>query len=267
MSKFCTKCGATLEDNAAFCTSCGTKFEAVAQPQAAPAQAPASSGESILDKVKANANVESLKKLQSDPNFTKYVGIGAVAVVVLILIIILVNVIGSGYEKPIDKFLKGIEKEDGEIIMEAFHEQELKSEKKDMEWTSKEQKDSYESMAKLNYAMYEAEFGKKLSISWKEVDREKLDDDDLKEYEDTLEEMWDEKGLDVSKGYEVDVEIKVKGKDDKDELDGSFVVLKVDGDWCLYANSIDLGLSLDSLDDLDLGDLGDLDDLLGDLDF
>ena len=35
MSKFCTTCGAALDDNATFCTNCGTPQQA---QQAAPAQ-------------------------------------------------------------------------------------------------------------------------------------------------------------------------------------------------------------------------------------
>ena len=256
MSKFCTKCGATLEDNAAFCTLCGEKFETAAE--AAPA---ANNGEeTILDKFKANANAEGIKKLTGNPNFAKYVGIGAAVLALIIVIAILSSILGSGYKKPVKNIFEGIKKEDGEILMKAYHETELKNQKDANEMTNKEQKEGYEEIAKAQYKYWEEEYGKKLKISYKIVDEEKMDKDDLKDLEKTLEELWDEKSLDVSKAYELDVEVKVKGKDDDDVLEGEFVVAKVEGDWCIVSSSVEdgwlIGLSsassyLDSLEGLE----------------
>ena len=118
MSKFCTKCGASIEDNSSFCTSCGAKFDAA--PAASTASA--DSNDSILDKFKANANVETIKGLQSNPNFKKYVGIGVVAIAAIIIICILVSVLSGGYMKPIENYFEGIVKKDAETFMEAYHE-------------------------------------------------------------------------------------------------------------------------------------------------
>lgn len=234
MSKFCTKCGATLDDNAAFCTTCGAKFDT-----AAPA-AKADENASIIDKVKANANAEGIKSLSANPNFTKYLGIGVVAVVAIIILCILISVLSSGWKTPIKKYFKAIEEKDGEIYMETIHETSLKNTKKAYDWTNKEQKEYYDESVESTYDYLEEEYGKKLKISYKIIDKEELEDDDLKDYEDLLEDSWDEKSLDVSKGYEVDVEVKVKGNDDDDDsIDGEFVVLKVDGDWCLVSKSVE----------------------------
>lgn len=254
MSKFCTKCGATLDDNAAFCTTCGAKFDV------APAQTAekADGNETLLDKFKANANAEGLKKLQANPNFTKYVGIGVVAIAAIIIICILCSVLGGGWKKPIKNYFKGIEEKDGAILMEAYHEYELKNEKKANDWTNSEQKKSYKETAKLlnKYLDEIEEYGNDIKISVKFDDKEKLDEDELKDYEKALEVAWDKKNLEVTKGYTVEGITKIKGDDDKGEEDFEFVVLKVDGDWCMVDESV-LSLSIEDFDDA-MAELGDL---------
>ena len=228
MSKFCTKCGATLDDNAAFCTTCGTKFNV-----AASAPAKDDSNATILDKFKANANAEGLKKLQANPKFTMYVGIGAAAIAAIIILVLVFSLFGGAWKKPIENYYKGIEKKDGEIFMSAYHELQLKSEKKKYDWSASEQEKEYKSSAKGIYSYLKEEYGNGIKLSVKYEDKEKIDKDDLKDYEEFLQLKWDKKSLEVTKGYEVEGIVKVKGDDDKDELDFDYVVLKIDGDWAI----------------------------------
>ena len=260
MSKFCTKCGASIEDNSSFCTSCGAKFDAA--PAASTASA--DSNDSILDKFKANANVETIKGLQSNPNFKKYVGIGVVAIAVIIIICILVSVLSGGYMKPIENYFEGIEKKDAETFMEAYHEYQLKYEKKNYcDGSADELEDGYKSAVKTFYNSLKEEYGSDLKISVSVEDKEKIDKDDLKDYEEFLQENWDKKSLEVTKGYEVEVEVTIKGDDDKDSDTSDFVVLKIDGDWCICEFSLDY--VQDALDDVQdaLDDTTDLLDAMG----
>lgn len=263
MSKFCTKCGATLDDNAAFCTSCGTKFNT-----ANAAQPAANESGSFIDKVKSNANMESIKGLQSNPNFTKYVGIGAVAIAVIIVICILVSVLTGGYMKPIEKLWDGIADKDGELYMEAYHELELKSERKKYDLSTKEQVKNYKDEAKTLYRMLKDEYGSDLKIKVKIEEKEKIDKDDLKDYEELLQYVWDKKSIKVTKGYEVDAVVEIKGDDDKDEEDTSYVVLKVNGDWCIAPYEVeDVADKLERYKDKEDGDSDDISDFLSDSDF
>lgn len=258
MSKFCTKCGATLEDNAAFCTACGTKFDV------APATAEkADDNASILDKFKANANAEGIKKLQANPNFTKYVGIGVVAIAAIIIICILCSILGSGWKKPIKNYFKGIEEKDGETYMSAYHEIELKQERKANDWSTKEQEKSYKNSAKFQYNALKKEYGSDLKISVKFDDKEKIDKDDLKDYEEALEHNWDKK-LKIAKGYIVEGEVKIKGDDDKDTEDFEFYVLKIDGDWAIVSE-YDLEYDEEDDEDYDYDISMDIDDMMAGL--
>lgn len=236
MSKFCTKCGATLEDNAAFCTLCGEKFDTAAE--AAPA---ANNGEeTILDKFKANANAEGIKKLKENPNFAKFVGIGAAALALIIIIAILSSILGSGYKKPVKNLFKGLEDGDAKSLMKAMHEIQIDNMKDASDMTKKELEDELDDMLEEIHDLMEDEYGKKFKISYKIVDEDKLDKDDLKDLEDELEDDWDEKKLKVTKAYELDIEYEIKGKDDDDAKEMSLTVAKVNGDWCLTGGMEDL---------------------------
>ncbi|MBE6837749.1 MAG: zinc ribbon domain-containing protein [Ruminococcus sp.] len=230
MSKFCTKCGATLEDNAAFCTTCGAKFET------APAAEANADNTTLLEKFKANANAEGIKKLQANPNFTKYVGIGVVVIAAIIIICIIASVLGNGWKKPLNNYFKAIEEKDGEILMSVYHEYDLKYEKKEVyDKSEKDMKKAYKERVKNYYDFLDEglEYGGDLKLSVKIDDADELDEDDLKDWEKELEKSWDKKRLEVTKGYEVDGVIKVKGDDDKGEEEFEAYVVKVDGDWCL----------------------------------
>lgn len=234
MAKFCTKCGASCDDSTAFCTSCGAKFDSAAQPQAAATAG--TEDKSILDKFKENANVDTLKGLQKNPNFNKIVGIAAVGVLALIILIILISTLGAGYKKPIGNFLKAIEEKDPKAYVKTIPDFEYDYYKKKLKDSDKYDKpeDLFEEQLEKSLEELEDDYGKKIKLSYKVVDKEKLDDDDLKDIKKIFKENYDEKSVDVSKGYEVDVEVKVKGKDDKDEEDVTFTVVKVNGDWVIY---------------------------------
>ena len=79
-----------------------------------------------------------------------------------------------------------------------------------------------------------------------------LDNDDLKDLADDMGLKKDElkdlaeaikdlgktiKSTDVKKGYEVELEVKIEGKDDDDSFDADIAVVKADGSWVI-ANTI-----------------------------
>lgn len=230
MAKFCTKCGASLDENASFCTSCGAKFNT------APASQPAAntnSNETILDKFKANANAEGIKKLTANPNFTKYVGIGAVAVVALILIIILCSVFSGGYVKPVEKMYKSIANKDGELLMECYSEYEIDYMADRYDMSKKDIQKYYKESAKTLYEFLKEEYGRDFKIKVSVEDKEKIEKSDLKDIEEILQIKFDKKKLEVSKGYILDCDFEIKGDDDEGTESDEILVLKIDGEWCI----------------------------------
>lgn len=230
MAKFCTKCGASLDDNASFCTSCGAKFDV------APATKPAATTNSdatILDKFKANANADGIKKLTANPNFTKYVGIGVVALVALIVIIILCSAFSGGYAKPVRKMFDAYAEKDGELLMECYSEYEIDYYAKSSDMSKKETEKMYKSQAKLYYELFRNDYGRDFKTSVDVKDKEKIEKSDLKDIEEYLQIKFDKKKLEVTKGYILDCEVSIKGDDDDDVEDYECLVLKIDGKWCI----------------------------------
>lgn len=129
MSKFCTTCGAQLDDSATFCTSCG----AAQQEQPKQAENTAAAGEAgknsfsgIMDKVNVDAvkdslSMENIKGLKTNPNKGTLIALGCIAVVAILIIVLICNLLfGGAYKKPITNMLKGMEKADGSLIVKAL---------------------------------------------------------------------------------------------------------------------------------------------------
>lgn len=233
MAKFCTKCGASLDENASFCTSCGAKFYDSTAPAQPAAEKVADANESVLDKFKANANAESIKKLTENPNFKKYVGLGAICVVALILIIVLCSMLTGGYAKPVENMFEAIQKKDGELMMESYSEYEVDYKAEAYDMSKKEVSKYYKEIAKGSYDLVKEEYGRDFKIKVSIEDKEKIEKDDLKDIEEILQIKFDKKKLEVTKGYVLDCDIEIKGDDDEDTESGEFLVLKIDGEWCI----------------------------------
>ncbi len=231
MSKFCTSCGASLNDDATFCTACGTKLAA---PAAAPAPAPAANDATATESTPLDALKEKTTKAFNDfknnPQRNTYIGIACVAVVVIILVIVLVNLISGGYKGALKGYFGAIEDKDGKDYAQALMSDDMIDVVLDEADIDKDDfYDNYKEQAKSSYNTLKEDFGSSLSISFDVVDKEKIDKDDLEDLEDGLDLIYD--GIKVSKGYEVELEITVEGKDDEDTFDAVGTVLKVDGDW------------------------------------
>ena len=134
-------------------------------------------------------------------------------------------------------------------------------------------------------------YGKNVKITYKITDKDKIDKDDLKDIQETYRDLGsmlsaakaaikenddlsdkeatklkkiigdlsdDLEKVKVTKGYELDVKIKIKGKEDDDETELEDIkVIKVNGEWMIDYTSIP-GLS--SLTGM-MGSLGSLDSI------
>ncbi len=244
MAKFCDKCGAQLEDGAAFCTSCGATLGQQAQ-QAAPAQG------SVMSNVSQGISqgVQGVQNFAADiprdfngfkqgvqQKNKKVIGVLIAAVVLVILIIVLlVSLIGGGgYKSPLDNLTKGFNKNDAKLITKAMMPGSVLSayeDEEDPDW------DDADDAIEASKSLIEAKYGDDVEISYEIKDKNEISESKLKKKYKSLAKRYadaaDGKTSDFypTEGYELEVELTIKGDDDEDSNDTTVVVGKVDGDW------------------------------------
>lgn len=94
------------------------------------------------------------------------------------------------------------------------------------------------------YSSLENSYGKIKKISYEEIEKEKMSDEDLKEeeedYKNLLGDKADENKTYVTEGYKVKVKIVVTTEDDTDNKDDNeemtLYVYKADGKWYMSTN-------------------------------
>ncbi len=260
MSKFCNSCGAQLEDDAVFCTNCGATQQNVGQPnpgnqyqqqgnQAGFTQAAGNAAQSVagavkqtfdgvtVDSVIGAMNPNEIKNVGKTKNNNTIIRLCAIAAVIIIVVIILCIIFGGkSYEKPIDNLCKAIEKTDGSAMADALPDyiNDSVEDYMDSEYDSVEE--YYEEMLYDILDEYEDEYGKNIKIKYDVIKKKEIKESDLEDKEDEISEYYDE-DVKVSKGYELKVEMTIKGKDD-DDTDTSWIsVYKIDGKWVLEGMS------------------------------
>ena len=165
-------------------------------------------------------------------NKNKLIIIAGVAVVAIIAIIaIIAGVAGSGYKKPIKAMAKAYEEGDFEACIEYYNEDYI-------DWyegltggdfEDSLDNDSFEPL--IGFIEEECGEGYKVKVEYK--DKEKYKKDDI---EDFVDEMEDEYGLeykadDIKKLYELEVLMTAKGDEELELYEGEIYVGKIDGDW------------------------------------
>lgn len=225
MAKFCGICGAASEDYAQVCGNCGAPFA-----PAAPAAAPAAVKEkkNIADSIK----IPGLEKLEpSKQALVKKIILIAVPAVALILILaILLGCVilpNTGYKGTINKYLNAIEKEDTDKYMELVNAYDFDGNDDADDYIDDYLKDLYDDL--------EYRYGENIKLSFKVTDADKLTDDRIKDIQDMYEEGEDCDNMEISKGYDVQGTLTIKGKDmDRDFEEISFIVIKEDGQWKIW---------------------------------
>lgn len=242
MSKFCTKCGATLDDNATFCTACGAKSEVTAaSTPAAGSGAAAASGGTPLDQLKQKS-MQAISGFNNNPKKNTYIGIAAVAVAAVILIVLIISALGGGYKGALNDYFSGICNKDGKDYLNATSPGVIqKYLKKEEDIDKDDQIKGAKATAKSKYDRLEDYFGKDLKISYKITDKEKYDKDDLEDIEDFMNSFYDDEiKFKFSAAYDLELELTIKGKDDKeDEIEAEATVVKINGDWVVMSFDCD----------------------------
>ena len=232
MAKFCANCGNQMMDNAVVCPACGAPAEV--QETAAPAA--------------TNPVVAAIKKV--NPKYLKLGGIAVAAVAVITIVLVLI--FGSSPKKALNNYLdytlktnvNKVEslapkaywnfcKESG--LIDIKDKDEVKACNEDYLDGQKEE--------------LEDEYGAKIKYSYKITKEKDVKNKDLTEIKEYLKKVYDIPKKDVKDAKEIDIEIKISGKDDNEEIDmDSIIVVKIGGGWYVLTNDSKLGLGFADYD-------------------
>lgn len=249
MSKFCGRCGAQLDDNAIFCTKCGANL---GQPNQ---QFNADAVKNVAAKNTVTAAVKN-----GDKKTLAIVGGIVGAVVVLIVVFICCLIFGGGYKDPLKRMKKTLENGDGksyrQMVMSDKYFKAINNNNDAVDDYFKGDIDEYYDYDRL-WAPLEDMYGKNIKVTYDIKTKKKLKKSDLEDYQDDLQRDADSMGIDdyepkVTAGYELKINLSVKGDDDKYTDTNSLHVYKVDGDWVipsidfwlLYYNNLVYGSGL-----------------------
>ena len=213
---FCKNCGAQIAEGAKFCPKCG-----------------ASVGNVNAGNNGETGQVETGKK-------PPYLAIGLIAVIAVVVIILAVvlgkTVFGKGYEKPIKNLIKGVEEQDGEMILSAFSDETIEALEDEMGVDRKDLEDMMEEEFEYMFSDEEYE-DEDLEFKYKIEDNEKLDKDDIKDIKDELKDYYNIRE-DIKAARELDVTLTVYvDGEEEDDSEETLTVIKVDGKWYLSPSS------------------------------
>lgn len=251
MSKFCTNCGAQLQDNAAFCTNCGatqqtaqqstqqTFQQTTQQPaQQTTQQTPENAyGAYNYNNTAYNSNGDAMAAPKKSGK-AKFIVLGVIAVAVIAaVVIVIVMLFGGGYKKPLDNYFKSIEDGDAKTFMEAYPECYIDyiDDMLGVSGMDMDVEEFFQETVDGLLETFESDYGENISISYKIEDKEKLSDSELEDISDEFKDNIDA-NVDVTSGYELDLEVTIEGDDDDDTDSGSLTVAKIDGEWYIVEN-------------------------------
>lgn len=234
MSKFCQNCGKALDDAMRFCDGCGAPQQAAPQqaPVATTPKAPKASFDfnKIIDEVKSFAN-GLVNRCKADKKFM-YTCIGVAAAAVVVLVVLLALIFGgSSYTAPIDTLIdvsfEGKVDKIKNLAPEEYwdwYEEEYDADIDDM---IEEAEDNFDDM--MDY--YEEQYGDNIRVSYKVDKKKELSDRKLEGIAEALADKYDIDEDKVTAGYELDVELSIKGSEDDDENETEITVIKYKGKW------------------------------------
>lgn len=242
--KFCSKCGAQLEDSVKFCGTCGAAQE-VAQSSAQSAtetqanytyeqpvnnNQPIPGGESLIEKG---------KKLTQGKVWL--IPVAAVAVIFLTWFVIFFfrTVVGSGsatMKGAVNAYYKAMQKMDGKALVNAtMSNSMLKAMKESEDMTKREIIEELDENFEDMQDLYEDWYDEDYKVKYKNIkikDKDKYDRDDIK---DIVEEIEDETDVKVSiqQIYEVEVSYRewdcIEEEWNKEEA--TLILYKSAGNW------------------------------------
>ena len=236
MSKFCSNCGAQIDDQAVFCPNCGATNEAAPVAQQAPAENKAAAVASEYLGKASTAVTGYVSQAKKNP---KVLLVPIVAVVAIIAVIIACSLIFKypGATGAINRYMDAnMEGKSGQIknlapkeVWEYYDDVYETSQKDVKEYFDDELKEDIRDDA-------EDDYGKNYKVTFKKKDQDDAKKDELKAVKDYLNEKFDINKDSVKKLVKVDGEMIIKGSEDDDDMDlEDRYVVKIGSKW-YYVN-------------------------------
>lgn len=194
---------------------------------------------------------EDIPTKEEISNRNKTIGMAGMAVAVLAFCLLVGAIFGGGgsYKEPVKNYFesmekgsgKKLEKAYGDDIVDALDEMFEEAGAYDEDEDVKDIDDAFDALAEENHDDLVEEYGKNIKIKHEIVDKEEMSDKELEKLQKSLKESLDKK-CKVKKGYELEVQATVKGKDDKETDITKMKVIKLNGDWVVYDEALFLEL-------------------------
>lgn len=235
MAKFCGNCGAQSDDNAKMCGNCGAPF----------AESKSGAG-NILSKI-PGVNDLNIKPEQKEQivKIAKIAVPAAAALVVVLILIFGIIVPNTGAQKAVKDYFKAFQKGEAATIVEYLPAaaSAYLDEDEDI-------KDGVKEAVDLSIENLNDKYGEGFKFKVKNVEKEKLDEDDLDDVRDAYDELSDMldkysednsfETPEIKSGYKFEFELVLKGdKRDKTE-DCEITMIKEDGKWVIYEIDTDM---------------------------
>ncbi len=177
-----------------------------------------------------------------------FAGIAVIFIIILSLLSALIA--GNSYKKPFNRIVRGVNKNDIELILEQFMTEDMLEEVKDEieDETDGDWKefceDAEEAMEEMKEYL-EDDFGKNVKFSVKFLDKKDAKKREVK----NLEKLYNsiDEDIEIKKAYKIKLELKVKGKDDDEDMKLNLYSVNIKGEgWKLMIDN-------DILNDLENG--------------
>ncbi len=234
MDSFCTNCGTPIPEGAVKCASCGKEFVQEQNQQPTQEQQPVQEQPQSGDPQSAQTPIAPEKKITKP---MLYGIIAGAAAVVILFIIIIVSVAGNNYKKAIDNYMDvWVYGKDDKIEKLApkeywdYLEEELDTDIQD-------KIDEFEAIYDFIADTLEEDYGKNIKVRYKITDKKDLSEKKLTTLRDNLKDNFDIAKKSVTKAYQVEAEVTLKGSDDEDTKDIDFIIVKIGSDWYICTES------------------------------
>ena len=223
MEKICKSCGSAIDPETNTCPACGTVYEGAKET------------------AKENAPKKTLKKKKLSAK-----RLIALSVVIIALIIIFITICSAimnfvaeiGPKNAMNKYFDVLYEDKVDKIEDCAPESYWDSVKDDRDISVRDVEKYYENTySDQTLDAYEDDCGKNIKVSYKFEDVDELSEKRLDLIRDALKSSYKIPRKDVTKGYEYDVEVKIKGDDDYMKRDVTLTVVKIDGKWYVLTGS------------------------------
>lgn len=220
---FCPNCGRKIEDESVGCPVCNAKHESENNFE-----------NPTSFEVKDNQVVADNKPKKSKNGGVGIV-IGAIAVVALVGVLAVSLLGGGGYKKAINNYVDFTYKGDVSKLSSLAPSSYWENIEEEHDMKVKDILDEKEEVFESLKEEMEDYYGEKIKVSYKVIEEEKMEKDDLKEVKEHLKDYYDIPKKSVTDAYELEIELSIKGSEDEDEEEIDAVVVKIDGDWYLLS--------------------------------